>query len=306
MARFNLRAMLSVLTLAACDTNAGDTPAPPGDAEVGDAAMCSAAEGLRLYDERIDPLFRDDQPSTCNQCHLNGIDLDQYVRATPCETYACLVEQRLVDERRPERSKILTWIERAQPKSTLITQDVIDAEYSAFFEWISFNARCEQCDAVQCPISSDAGTFCPDESHDSHDSVDGGLIGGGSVDGGACGQSDIDALFRSRVYSLRGRCSPCHFNLPENEQYEAPLWIEVTPDCETGSKVTLNNILSSGYVNLAEPEQSLLLLKPLPESRGGIAHGGGDKFDNTDDPGYRSFLDFIERLVECQASSNSD
>lgn len=299
--RFKLRAPLSVLLLVGCQSESPSQRSQHRDADTPDAATCNAADGLRLYDERIDPLFRDDRPSTCNQCHLSGIDLKQYIRATPCETYACLVQQRLVDEQRPERSKILAWIERAEPESELITKDVIDAEYSAFFEWISFNAQCEQCSAVDCPIPSDAGTFCADESHDPHDVTD-----SGTMDAGTCGQADIEALFRSRVYSLRGRCSPCHVNLAENEQYEAPLWIELAPDCETASKTTLSNVIGGGYVNFDDPERSLLLQKPLPESRGGVAHGGGDKFDNTDDPGYRSFLEFIERLVDCQTSSTAD
>jgi hypothetical protein len=280
-----------LLLSAACSKS--DTPDTPEE-----PAQCSPNEGLRLYDERIDPLFREDKPSSCNQCHLSGIDLKQYVRSTPCETYACLVAQDLVDETRPQNSKILSWIERAQPESELITQAVIDAEYSAFLEWISFNAQCDECRHVQCPLPRDAGTFCPDETRDPH------AIGDAAIgDAGGCSSKDIDALFRSQVYNLRGRCSPCHFNLEETAQYQAPQWIEVAPDCESGAQKTLANVLRNGYIDFEAPEQSLLLLKPLPDARGGISHGGGDKFDDVDDPGYQSFLQFIEHLVACEASA---
>lgn len=260
--------------------------------------MCSVEQGLRLYDERIDPLFRQDRPSTCNQCHLSGINLKQYVQGSPCETYACLVQQELVDERSPKDSKVLSWIKRAQPESELITQAVIDAEYDAFYEWLSFNARCDQCADVTCPVPSDAGTFCPDEAEDPHAVTDAGIN-----DPGGCAQTALEALFRTTIYAQRGRCSPCHFNVEESAKYEAPQWIEVAPDCETGSRVTMNNVIRNGYVNLDEPEQSLLLLKPLAESRGGVAHGGGDKFDGLNDPGYQSFLYFLQRLATCEDGS---
>jgi hypothetical protein len=279
-------------------TEAGATPDAAGMS--GDAATCSADEGLRLYDERIDPLFRDDRPSTCNQCHLSGINLRQYVQATPCETYACMVQQRLIDEEQPKDSKVLAWIERATPKSELITQQVIDAEYSAFLEWISFNSRCQECKDVACPLPTDGGgAFCPDEGEDPH-AV---LSDAGFLDPGGCTESDLEAVFRNSVYSQRGRCSPCHFNTPESGEYEAPIWIEVTPDCETASRLTMDHVLRNGYLDLDDPTQSLLLLKPLAESNGGLPHGGGDKFDSIDDPGYQSFLHFIERLKACESDS---
>lgn len=294
-------ALLSILS-AHCSTqdskrSLADASARDAGATV-DAAMCSPEQGLRLYDERIDPLFRDDRPSTCNQCHLSGINLRQYVQGTPCETYACLVEQRLVDQDDPKNSKVLAWIERAEPESELITQQVIDAEYEAFFEWIAFNSRCEQCAEVSCPLPTDAGTFCPDENEDPHAvTTDAGL-----VDPGGCSRAELETVFRTTVYDQRGRCSPCHFNVAESAEYEAPLWIEVAPDCETGARVTMDNVVRNGYVDFDEPEQSLLLLKPLAESQGGLPHGGGDKFDNQDDPGYRAFLYFVRRLADCPNS----
>ncbi len=295
-------AMASAMTAAGCatrdpaDPNAGPRPHEAG---VADAAVCSPDEGLRLYDERIDPLFRDDRPSTCNQCHLSGINLRQYVQGSPCETYACMVEQHLVDEKHPERSKVLAWIERARPESELITQEVIDAEYNAFLEWISYNATCSACESVACPLPSDAGTFCPNEDADPH----GETNDAGVVDPGGCTSDALETVFRTSVYSHRGRCAPCHFNIAESAEYEAPVWIEVAPDCETGSRITMDNVIRNGYVDLDAPEQSLLLLKPLAESNGGLPHGGGDKFDGADDPGYRSFLYFIERLSDCQGKT---
>jgi hypothetical protein len=305
-----LRAVIFVgLASTHCSTqpsgkSTGDVPTKDAGANGAgstlDAALCSADQGLRLYDERIDPLFRDDRPSTCNQCHLSGINLKQYVQASPCETYACLVQQQLVNERQPEDSKVLGWIKRATPESDLITQEVIDAEYDAFLEWISFNSRCEECASVTCPLPTDAGTFCPDENEDPHAVTN----DAGIVDPGGCAQADLERVFRATVYEQRGRCSPCHFNVEESAEYEAPLWIEVAPDCEMGARVTMDNVIRHGYLDLGQPEQSLLLLKPLAESQGGLSHGGGDKFENQDDPGYQSFLYFIQRLAACETSTS--
>jgi hypothetical protein len=210
-----------------------------------------------------------------------------------------LVEQRLIDEKQPEDSKVLAWIKRATPESELITQDVIDAEYDAFLEWIAFNAQCDECASVSCPLPTDAGTFCPDENEDPHATTN----DAGIVDPGGCDQTAIEQVFRSTVYDQRGRCSPCHFNVAESAEYQAPLWIEVAPDCATGARVTMDNVIRNGYLDFEDPEQSLLLLKPLAESAGGVTHGGGDKFENQDDPGYQSFLYFIQRLANCETAA---
>lgn len=61
----------------------------------------------------------------------------------------------------------------------------------------------------------------------------------------------------------------------------------------------MRNVLDGGLVDLSAPAASLLLLKPLAESAGGVMHGGHDKFANQDDPAYVDFLAWIEREAEC-------
>ena len=74
---------------------------------------------------RIEPLLADDNVSSCNQCHLSGVDLAAFVRETPCKTLACLTEQGLVDLANPTESRILGWIERASPESGLVPRSVV-------------------------------------------------------------------------------------------------------------------------------------------------------------------------------------
>jgi hypothetical protein len=47
-------------------------------------------------------------------------------------------------------------------------------------------------------------------------------------------------------------------------------------------------------VNGTDPASSPLLMKPLAESAGGAAHGGGTSFASTDDPDYQAVLAWIE------------
>lgn len=291
-----------MLVVGSTACRAADDSAAPTDAgrtgpELdGSSSMCGAGRGTDLYDRRIDPLFRDDQPSTCNQCHLSGISLRQYVRASPCETFACLVDEGIVDTQSPQDSLVLKWIRRAEPDSELITKAVIDAEYDAFSQWITYNSECDDCAGVSCPDSADSGVFCRSDTSF--------MLDGGGIPSGDCSKEAIASTFRATVYKSRGRCSPCHINEGDNDKFGAPLWIEVQPDCATASRRTMNNVLRAGYIDVDEPENSLLLLKPLPEDLGGVVHGGHDKFDSFEDVGYQSFLAFIEHLASCETQSD--
>ena len=111
-----------VLALAGCCTACATKEPQP------DRNACEEA-ATDVYRQRIEPVLMSDQPASCNQCHLSGVDLGLFVRDTPCETMACLVERDLVDLEAPEESTILSWIERASPDSELITEQVIRAEY---------------------------------------------------------------------------------------------------------------------------------------------------------------------------------
>ena len=114
-------------------------------------------------------------------------------------------------------------------------------------------------------------------------------------DPGDCSPVTREALFRHRVYSWRDRCFPCHF---DSSKFEAPKWI-ATGSCELASLTTMHNVMERGLVDLDDPAASLLLLKPLAESAGGVVHGGHDKFVDALDPAYVDFLSWIEREAAC-------
>lgn len=288
-----LAAFVTGLGAAACAAVVDDGPEEP-------VYVCTDDEALDLFQARIAPLLSSDRASTCNKCHLSGIDLGLYAQADPCATMACMVESGIVDLEQPEDSLVLTWILRAEsaeaaPGSALITDDVIEAEHDAVLQWIGYNATCgaEVCAPVENPCGSTAVAPCelPDSSSSGPTKP--------FDDPGDCSDHTLEAGFAALVYSWRGRCYPCHFDSHDGSPEDAPRWIH-DGDCELGSLLTMHDVVNSGLVDAADPEASLLLLKPLAESEGGVPHGGHDKFAGKDDPAYRDYLTWIERWAACQ------
>lgn len=280
------------LLAAACLTDGpsfpDELPPPPRP------FACEAAEGQALYEKRIAPLLADDRPSTCNECHLSGIDLGLFIQDSPCRTMACMVEKQIVDLEEPSQSVVLQWIERADPASELVTDDMIEEEYAAMLEWIRFSAECG--DAVCGDIVDPCGDA---PTHDDCELPSGMVEPQDFDDPGDCRDLTLEAMFAAKVYSWRGRCFPCHFDDYDGD-VEAPRWIHVG-ECDEGALGTMRNVLERGLVNVDDPTQSKLLLKPLAEYAGGIEHGGHDKFATTEEAAYQDFLYWLERYAQCQS-----
>lgn len=254
--------------------------------------QCTEEEGLELFEKRIEPVISDDRPHSCNQCHLSGIDLSNFVQDSPCQTMACLEEQGLVDLDDPKNSTILGWIERAEPDSELITEAVIAEEYDGFLSWIEFNAECDGvCPDFDNPCGA-AGTYedcaVPGESDEPRP----------TDDPGDCSDLTIEQLFADKIYAWRGRCFNCHYTDNDGPPEDAPRWI-VTGECDEGSLATMRNVEQLGLIDVENPTQSKLLLKPLSEEFGGVWHGGHHKFVDTEDVAYLDFLYWLERYAEC-------
>ena len=43
---------------------------------------CTEQTPGELFSQRIEPLLSQDRPSSCNQCHLSGIELGSFARET--------------------------------------------------------------------------------------------------------------------------------------------------------------------------------------------------------------------------------
>jgi hypothetical protein len=259
-----------------------------------EAPSCSASSNTDVYERRIAPLLTDDRPSTCNECHLSGVDLSLYVKRSPCKTMACMVDQGVVDLDSPDDSLVLDWILRAEPAG-LITQDVIDAEHDGVRQWIEYMNRCgpEVCQPYANPCGKEKDEFTCDLSEPRGPSP--------YADPGDCSDATLEALWYSKVYAWRQRCYPCHFVTfdVEASNLDSPLWIEVG-DCEIGSLRTFRNAQEAGYLDPDDPMQSLLLLKPLEEDLGGVEHGGNPKIHSTHEGAYIDFVSFLARYAGCR------
>jgi hypothetical protein len=253
---------------------------------------CEPGSAELLYQSRIAPLLSDERQASCNECHLSGLDLGSFARDSPCQTMACMQQMGLVNLAVPEQSLVLSWIERADPASELITEEVIAEEYDGMLEWIEYSARCgdQTCQTYDDPC----GTQNTYEACGLADGPDSAAMN--FEDPGDCSDATLEALFSAKVYSWRGRCYPCHF---ENDEFEAPEWIGVGP-CEVGASKTMRRVLDRGLVDVADPASSLLLLKPLDQEAGGVFHEGHHKIQNTQEPLYVDFLTWLERYSACQ------
>jgi hypothetical protein len=120
-----------------------------------------------------------------------------------------------------------------------------------------------------------------------------------------CRDKDIEQLFLDSVYSSRGRCSPCHFDNWDRNDIGSPPWIKTGGSCNQASLGTLRQIERSGYIDVANPERSLLLLKPLSKEQGGVEHGGGAKF-HRGDSAFLNFTRFVKHYAECKGGGLLD
>lgn len=253
------------------------------------ADACEQSPG-ELYEQRVVPLLQSDTPSSCARCHAGGLDLDDLLREDACESMACLLAEGLVDLDHPERSVLLSFILRSEPESELITDEVVRLEYEAFLSWIEHEATCRECEGSTC--SGREGTSCEtDDPLDTAFTME--------TDPGDCDRATLERLFRGTAYAERGRCSPCHFEEETTAAPNAPRWMTRTGTCQVAALATLQNIEASGYIDVEDPENSLLLLKPLAEVQGGLSHGGHDKFVKGNDAAYDNFLYFVSRYGAC-------
>jgi len=277
----------------AVDTDSG-APDAAGPADVSPPAACKPGTMSDLFEKKIKPLVTKGQPTTCNQCHLSGVDLGMFVQDSPCKSMACMQEKGMVDLSAPAKSQILTWIAKAKPQSELITTDVQKAEHDAFLQWITWSAECQSwaCGAIADPC----GSVSPPVPVPSKP-----MIGG-------CDEAALVASFDALVYKWRDRCSHCH--APYGKDYKSsgsPGWLHADAG-KGGAIYTMYNVLGLPglpglpVINVAKPADSLLLRKPLHKPAvGGISHGGGQKFKDKNDPSYKDFLKWIEQFAACKS-----
>src|SRR5262245_29371334 len=101
------------------------------------AANTFAAEPTpqQIFEQRLMPIFKSPNPSSCVQCHLASVDLKDYILPDHEKTFRSLRDQGLIDLDKPEASKILTFINRgadAKSGAALLHAKTRQTEQEAF------------------------------------------------------------------------------------------------------------------------------------------------------------------------------
>ncbi len=234
-----------------------------------DVTRSETTPAAAIFAKRILPIFHSENPSSCTECHLSGVDLKQYILPTQEATFASLVSAGMIDTNTPDESKILRFIERSGDQPDLISQKVRTQEYDAFREWIRAAVRepvlLTNADRQQ-PIGS---RLSPEVIRHTR-------------------KDRILASFVENVWTEIGRCEACHSPRQNNKQVskfgDAVSWIK--PDDPLATLAYLNE---AGLIDTEKPEDSLLLKKPTLQ----VEHEGGQK-SVVGDRTYKQFRRFLE------------
>lgn len=246
---------------------------PQASARSSSEAGAGPTTSQAVFERRILPLLRANNPSTCSECHLSGVDLKDYIRPTEAQTFLALRDRGMLNVKHPDESRILKFIRMSRPKTPLVTQKVREAEYTAFHNWIvaaSYNPRLA--DAPSPPVAQRIGPAVPPAviRHTRLDSV--------------------VASFTRNVWSQQGRCMNCHqAGTPDNKAKVKQFGQQVAWFKPDSAEDTMRTLIQQGDVDVDHLNQSLILLKPL----GKVPHGGGVKMIYGD-AGYKMFRAWAE------------
>jgi len=274
-----------ILSVAAFDTNCatlvGQEQVQPAIESSGPTSGRTRPEKERdlsaadVFDRRILPILRSERASSCTECHFGGVELKNYIREDQATTFAALRADGLIDLQRPDDSKILQFIRRHTDATDPLIAKMRQAELQAFRDWI--------CAAVQDPTllaarPSDVkiGSELPAE-----------VIR-------RMRRDRVLQAFVENIWSEIGRCLNCHS--PERNQRQVSEHGEQVSWIVPGNPAgTLDKLVQGGNIDLAHPDQSPVLTKPL----GLEQHGGGPKFavGSRTDKNYRRFLNDYARVV---------
>lgn len=257
-------AAVSLLGYSNTHVSADDNPAASGGS-------------LEIFRQRIVPILKATNPSSCSECHLAGVDLKDYIRDDHAQTFAALRTAGLVNTTAPDQSKILQFIQRKPTKPNLITDKIRQVEYEAFRAWIHAAVKDPQLAAAKVDDPR-IGPKLPPEvvRHLRADRV-------------------LDS-FVQNVWAEIGRCAACHS--PDRNQQQVKKFGEQVSWITLGDpRATMQHLLENELLDLDHPEKSLLLTKPTNQ----VKHGGGVKLT----VGDRTYTQFHRFIADYAASKKN-
>src|SRR5262245_59282876 len=202
------------------------------------AVALQAAEPTprEVFEQRLLPIFRSPNPSSCVQCHLAGVDLKNYILPDHEKTFRSLRDQGLIDLDKPDQSKILKLIAMGggdEGGPARIAAKARQAEYDAFAAWIKSCASDAKLRASpKLDEKERAGPARPIE-----------VIRHARKD-------RLLESFERQVWALRFRCMNCHTEgTPQADKHvqehgERVAWVK-----KEGARATMEYVLASRLVN---------------------------------------------------------
>ena len=242
-----------------------------------------AESPIEIYQRRVIPLLQSSNASSCSECHLQGVNLSDFLTSDPKSSFASLRSRGWIDTEHPTESKLLQFISKKPEKSTELMDQVRKAELDAITAWIQA--------AVDDPESLDAPLPHLDDLK-----LDEDLIQHARKD-------HVVSRFVDAVWSQFERCANCHSpdrNAKQVEKNgEQMSWIVPNSPAET-----LQLLEDRKLIDLEKPLASLLKTKALGQDD----HGGGVKFpvDGQTDREWGRFLTDYAAIKQARYSSSSD
>lgn len=246
----------------------------------GELAAIDRATPEQIFEERIMPIFRSAQPSSCTQCHLAGVDLKNYILPSHEKTFLALRDQGLVNLDRPEESKILRMIrmgDRDAPAASVLHAKVRQAEFAAFSAWI--RASCDDPRLRNAPRLSDEDRNPPAPPAPVP------LLDDAVADART---DKLQQSFDRTIWAMKGRCNNCHQQGGKDTAKHVAKYGERVVWMKEDAKATMTYLLSSKLLDPRQPGRSLLLLKPMAL----VEHGGGKKI-MPNDPCHLAYLTWL-------------
>lgn len=252
----------------------------------------------QIFEQRIMPIFKSPNPSSCTQCHLAGVELKKYIIPSTAgktdgheKTFLSLRDQGLIDLAHPEKSKILEFIQKREKNAgkdaVRIHEKVRQVEFDAFAAWIK--ESCKDDRLRNAPRVKATELARPDRDPE------------------VIRYTRKDRLlesFEKNIWSMRFRCISCHGEEDSKpaRAYVAKYGGRVSWIKKEGAAATMNYLISTGrLIDVKNPERSLLLLKATGE----VPHVGGGKLAKplppshpkqvqAGDLGYKGFRGWLE------------
>jgi hypothetical protein len=236
-----------------------------------------------IYQRRVIPLLQSSQASSCSECHLQGVKLDDFLSTDPKKSFASLRSLGWIDVDHPAESKLLQFIAKKPEKSNALMDQVRKSEHEAISQWIHASVRDPNSLNTPLPKLNDLKL---DETLIRHARKD-----------------SVLNRFVDVVWSQLERCANCHSpdrNAKQTEKNGPQMsWIVPNSPGET-----LQLLVERKLINLEKPLASLIKTKALGQDE----HGGGVKFpvDGQTDREWGRFLEDYAAIQSARYKSSKD